>query len=182
MIIKTSLVAQVRHLLSGLSEHGGQHLTEIETDLVQTNILLDEAIEKLSASFMAIHATVTAQQQIVDALLAGTAVTPDAMIELRGQAAQIDRHVNAAVTGLQFQDMTTQLINRTVRRVVGLHDVLEVLGTYSGSIPVDGSDEQMHAALSEINARLKVQSMDLEKELWKAVRQTHMESGEIDLF
>ena len=182
MTIKTSLAAQVRSLLSGLSGHGGQHLTEIETDLVQTNILLGEAIEKLSASFMAIHATVTAQQQIVDALLAGTAVTPDAMLELREQAAQIDRHVNAAVTGLQFQDMTTQLINRTVRRVVGLRDVLEVLGAGGNAIPADGNDEQMHTALNEINARLKTQSVELEKELWKAVCQTHMESGEIDLF
>ncbi|WP_353153890.1 chemotaxis protein [Herminiimonas fonticola] len=182
MTIEISLAGQVRHLLSGLSEHGGQHLTEIETDLVQTNILLGEAIEKLSASFMAIHATVTAQQQIVDALLAGTAVTPDAMLDLREQAAQIDQHVNAAVTGLQFQDMTTQLINRTVRRVVGLRDVLEVLGANGSAIPADGNGEQMHAALSEVNARLKAQSVELEKELWKAVRQTHMESGEIDLF
>ena len=57
MTIHNSLALQIRDLLSGLSMHGGQHLSEIETDLIQTNILLSEAIEKLSASFMAIHET-----------------------------------------------------------------------------------------------------------------------------
>jgi hypothetical protein len=56
MTIKNSLALEIKKLLTGLSEHGSQHLSEIETDLVQTNILLSEAIEKLSASFMAIHA------------------------------------------------------------------------------------------------------------------------------
>ena len=58
MTIKNSLALEIKKLLTGLSEHGSQHLSEIETDLVQTNILLSEAIEKLSASFMAIHAAV----------------------------------------------------------------------------------------------------------------------------
>jgi hypothetical protein len=182
MTTKNSSASEVSDLLSGLSEHGNQHLTEAETDLVQTNILLGEAIEKLSASFMAIHDAVTAQQQIVDALLAGTLVSPDAMLALRTKAVQIDQHVNAAVTGLQFQDMTNQLISRTMRRIVGLRDVLEVVGTSGIAIPADASNEQMNAILGAINETLKTQSVNLEKELWKAVCQTHMESGDIELF
>jgi len=182
MTIKNSSASEVSDLLSGLSEHGNQHLTEAETDLVQTNILLGEAIEKLSASFMAIHDAVTAQQQIVDALLAGTLVSPDAMLALRTKAVQIDQHVNAAVTGLQFQDMTNQLISRTMRRIVGLRDVLEVVGTSGIAIPADASNEQMSTILGAINETLKTQSVNLEKELWKAVCQTHMESGDIELF
>ena len=182
MTIKNSSASEVSDLLSGLSEYGSQHLTETETDLVQTNILLGEAIEKLSASFMAIHDAVTAQQQIVDALLAGALVSPDAMLALRTKAVQIDQHVNAAVTGLQFQDMTNQLISRTMRRIVGLRDVLEVVGTSGIGIPADASNEQMSAILGVINETLKTQSLNLEKELWKAVCQTHMESGDIELF
>lgn len=182
MSIKNSSASEVSDLLSGLSEHGSQHLTEAETDLVQTNILLGEAIEKLSASFMAIHDAVTAQQQIVDALLTGVLVSPDAMLALRTKAVQIDQHVNAAVTGLQFQDMTNQLISRTMRRIVGLRDVLEVVGTSGIAIPADASNEQMSAILGAINETLKTQSLNLEKELWKAVCQTHMESGDIELF
>ena len=112
MTIKNSLALELKELLSGLSEHGSQHLTEIETDLVQTNVLLSEAIEKLSASFMAIHEAVSAQQQLVDTLLAQAQAPAAAVGELRTKAVQIDQHVNAAVTGLQFQDMTNQLIGR----------------------------------------------------------------------
>jgi hypothetical protein len=46
---------RIRHLLSGVSVHGDQHLAEVERDLVQMDVLLDEAIRELCASFMAIH-------------------------------------------------------------------------------------------------------------------------------
>ncbi len=180
MTIKNSLALEVRELLSGLSEHGSQHLTEIETDLVQTNILLSEAIEKLSASFMAIHEAVSAQQQLVDTLL--VQVPAAAVGELRSKAVQIDQHVNAAVTGLQFQDMTNQLIGRAMRRLVGVRDVLEVLGTHSSAIPADAEQEQLRVLLAQTNESIKTQSSNLENELWKAVRQTHMESGDVELF
>lgn len=180
MTIKNSLALETKDLLAGLSGHGSQHLTEIEIDLVQTNILLGEAIEKLSASFMAIHQTVSAQQQLVDTLL--SQVPTAAMEELKKKAAQIDQHVNAAVTGLQFQDMTDQLIGRAMRRLVGFRDVLEVLGTHSDSIPEAADNEQLLSSLNQANESLQVQSSKLENELWKAVRQTHMESGDVELF
>jgi hypothetical protein len=182
MTIHNSLAPQVKDLLSTLSEHGGQHLNELETDLVQTNVLLTEAIDKLSASFMAIHAAVSAQQQLVDALLSKDATSQDAVAELREKAQQIDLHVNAAVTGLQFQDMTNQLIGRTMRRVVGFRDVLEILGTGAAAIATDANNDTMIAALGKIGETLKAENAMLENELWKAVRQTHMESGDIELF
>lgn len=182
MTTHNSLAPQVKDLLSTLSEHGEQHLNEIETDLVQTNVLLTEAIDKLSASFMAIHAAVTAQQHLVDALLGKVATSQEAMTELREKAKQIDLHVNAAVTGLQFQDMTNQLIGRTMRRVVGLRDVLEILGTGAAGIAADENNDTMIAVLEKISETLKAENAVLKNELWKAVRQTHMESGDIELF
>ena len=77
MTTKKLLGSQVKHLLSNLSDHGTQHLTEIETDLVQTSFLLGEAIQKLGASFMAIHEAVTAQQETIDLLLSGIEATPE---------------------------------------------------------------------------------------------------------
>lgn len=180
MTIKNSLALDIKKLLTGLSEHGSQHLSEIETDLVQTNILLSEAIEKLSASFMAIHEAVSAQQQMVNALLEQAPAA--AVGELQTKAAQIDQHVNSAVTGLQFQDMTNQLIGRAMQRLVGVRDVLEVLGTHSAAIPGDADPDQLQGLLEQANASLKTQNLNLESELWKAVRQTHMESGDVELF
>jgi hypothetical protein len=176
------LSSQVKRLLSGLSDHGTLHLTEVETDLVQTTFLLGEAIEKLGASFMAIHETVCAQQQVVQSLLAEAAPTPELSEKLNGVQADITRHVNAAVTGLQFQDMTSQLVGRTIKRINGLRDVLASLGTNSAGMTAETSAEELRALLDTMSKMLEDQSTKLESGLWKAVHQTHMESGDIELF
>lgn len=175
------LGSQVRHLLSNLTDHGAQHLTEVETDLVQTSFLLGEAIEKLGASFMAIHAAVSAQQDAIDMLLSGVQSSPEITAQIKSRHAEIGQHISAAVTGLQFQDMTSQLIGRTVKRVAGLREVLD--GVSAGSSRMSESNaEEIIATLNSINQVLEEQSVKLESALWKAVCQTHMESGDIELF
>ena len=182
MTRKNLLGSQVKRLLTSLSDQGSQHLTEVETDLVQTTYLLSEAIEKLGASFMAIHAGVAAQQEILDQLQSGTPLTPEIESRLSVLKGEVTQHVNAAVTGLQFQDMTSQLIGRTMRRIAGLRDVLCAVGS-SGAIMIPDSEaDELIAVLSDINKTLEEQSAKLESVLWKAVSQTHMESGDIELF
>lgn len=176
------LAPQVKGLLEVVAEHGNQNLTEVETDLMQTTFLLGEAIEKLSASFMAIHETVRAQQDLVDALLSGGVPPSGSAEKLKDLQGDIGRHVNAAVTGLQFQDMTTQLIGRTVRRVTGLREVLDVLEGGSAGILTDASAEDIAEVLHNLNAVVESQAKKLESLLWKPVHQTHMESGDIELF
>ena len=182
MTRKKLLAPQVKGLLDVVSEHGNQNLTEVETDLMQTTVLLGEAIEKLSASFMAIHETVRAQQELVDALLSGGVAQPDSAEKLKDLQGNIGRHVNAAVTGLQFQDMTTQLIGRTVRRVTGLREVLDVLAGGSAGILANASPEDIAEVLHSLNAVVESQAKKLESLLWKPVHQTHMESGDVELF
>lgn len=177
-----SLAPKLQDVLSSLSEHGRQHLNEVETDLTQTNVLLKEAIAKLASSFMAIHAAVMAQQQIVDALLTQAQANDAGIQALRENAAEIGLHVNAAVTGLQFQDMTDQLITRTMQRVVGFRDVLEVLCVGSDGLASQEKDDTILAVLDRMKATLEEESVSLEMALRKAVRQTHMESGDIELF
>ena len=173
---------QIKRLLAGLAVHGNQHLTEIETDLLQNNFLLDQAITKLGASFLAMHEAVQTQQGAVSHLVAGGEPTPEIAAQLQQLAVQIDQHVNAAVTGLQFQDMTHQLISRTLRRVVGLRCVMDMLGEGAVQLPLDGTFDEAMAALRSINRTLDAESTRLESDLWKAVSQTHMESGDIELF
>tara|TARA_R110001599_G_scaffold159052_1_gene346047 strand:+ start:69909 stop:70451 length:543 start_codon:yes stop_codon:yes gene_type:complete len=180
MSTSKSLTPQVKDLLLGLSEHSSQHLSEVETDLIQTNILLGEAIEKLNKNFMAIHRSITAQQEMLETILAQNSVSPDVCAALRGQAKEIGMHVNGAITGLQFQDMTSQLIGRIQRRIAGLRDMLSVSGIEELEKSTD--DESTRAALEKINSVLASKSTVLEKELWKTVCQTHMESGDIELF
>lgn len=182
MTTEKLLRVQLRRLLSGLSDHGHQHLTEVETDLVQTTILLGEAIDKLGASFMAIHKAVCGQQEAIEKLLATNVPTPELAEQLKSMQSEIDLHVNSAVTGLQFQDMTNQLISRTIRRVTGLRDVLGVVGSNGSGVHPESDAEQIADLLERMNKLLEDHSGKLESKLWRQVSQTHMNSGEIELF
>ena len=182
MTSKNLLGPQVKRLLTSLSDHGNQHLTEVETDLVQTTYLLSEAIEKLGASFMKIHESISAQQEVLSQLQGGTQMTPEIEARLQALQAEIAQNINAAVTGLQFQDMTSQLIGRTVRRIAGLRDVLTAVNSSSAVMVPETEADDMVTMLHDINRALEDQSNKLESVLWKAVSQTHMESGDIELF
>src|SRR5574343_796018 len=111
MTRKKILGSHVKRLMSGVADHGRQHLTEVETDLIQTGLLLEEAIEKLSFNFMAIHKAVEAEQATIAQLLAGGEVTEEQRTQLAALQGQVGGYVNAALTNLQFQDMTSQLLD-----------------------------------------------------------------------
>jgi hypothetical protein len=178
----TELGSQLKDLLSGLSGHGHQHLAEAEKDLAQTTVLLSEAIEKLGASFMGIHDAVCRQQREIDELLARHPESAEAAERLKAMQGEIGAHVNSAVTGLQFQDMTSQLIERTMRRIAGIREALDRLdanglGGLSASNPDDISAliACMNKALTEHNTRLETLQQ-------RSVAQTHMNSGDVELF
>ena len=112
MEMKTLPITELRSLLAAVSDHGKQHLVEVEADLLQTTFLLSEAIEKLGASFMAVHEAVTEQQQVINSLMEQHQFDPIETKKLEAFKQKIGNEVNAAVTGLQFQDLTSQLISR----------------------------------------------------------------------
>lgn len=179
------MLHELKRLLLDTASGGSRQLTEVESDLVQTNILMGEAIEKLGASFMELHQAVVNQQQTIEsAMAAGTAISDEGLQQLKVIQGQIDSHVNAAVTGLQFQDMTSQLLERTVRRVIGLRDALGVLSANSFEIAPDACApaEDLEELLKNTVESMEQRFMELERGTWKTVRQTRMESGDIDLF
>ncbi|MRV71860.1 chemotaxis protein [Duganella sp. FT92W] len=182
MTRKKILGSHVKRLLSGVSDHGRRHLTEVETDLIQTNLLLEEAIEKLSRNFMAIHETVSAQQAAIDALLAGATPSAEQKEQLSALSAQVGGYVNAAVTSMQFQDMTSQLIDRTLKRVTGLREFLGTLGAHGAEMVPESDNDEIVELLGKVSMALAIQSLELRSVLRKAVSQKHLESGDIELF
>ena len=52
-----TMLQELKRLLLDTASGGSRQLTEVESDLVQTNILLGEAIGKLGNSFMAVSYT-----------------------------------------------------------------------------------------------------------------------------
>jgi len=179
---KKILGSHVKRLLSGVAEHGQKHLSEVETDLAQTGLLLEEAIDKLSRNFIAIHATVSAQQATIDLLLAGGTPSADESAALRALQEQVGTYVNAAVTSMQFQDMTSQLLARTLKRVGGLREFLGTLDAHGAEMLPESDNDEIVALLGKVSLALAIQSLELRSVLRKAVSQQHLESGDIELF
>ncbi|HEU4777937.1 MAG TPA: chemotaxis protein [Telluria sp.] len=182
MTRKKILGSHVKRLLSGVSDHGRRHLTEVETDLIQTGLLLEEAIEKLTFNFMAIHQAVEAEQDTIRLLLDGGTPTAEQKARLEELHAQVGSHVNAAITSMQFQDMTSQLIDRTLKRVTGLREFLGTLGAHGAEMLPESDNEDIVALLGKVSMALAIQSLELRSVLRKAVSQKHLESGDIELF
>ncbi len=176
------LGSHVKRLMSGVSEHGKKHLTEVETDLIQTELLLVEAIENLTSCFMSIHAAVASQQDAIDRLLKGENLTEEERAQLAAMADQVGVHVNSAVTSMQFQDMTAQLIDRSLKRVTGLREFLGTLGTHGADLVPESGNEEIVDLLGKVSMALAIQSLELRSVLRKAVNQQHLESGDIELF
>ncbi len=173
--------AQVVRLLSDVSVHGDQHLAEVERDLVQMDVLLDEAIKKLCASFMAIHQAVDRQQEALSGLLADGGSGSEQAARVAALRAEIAEHVGAAVTGLQFQDMTSQLIGRMVQHLAGLRDVFGALDANGAVLPESGN-EALLAMLGDISDRVGARCSELAGSVRSTVNQRHMNSGDIELF
>ena len=182
MTSKKILGSHVKRLLSGASDHGRRHLNEVEADLAQTHRLLEEAIDKLTANFLAIHGAVAARQGTIDRLLAGEAPSDAERAHLDTMSGEVAQYVNAAVTSLQFQDMTSQLLDRTLRRVGGLRDFLAELGEHGAGIVPDSGDDAIVERLGQVSTALALQSVELRSMLRKSVEQRHLESGDVDLF
>lgn len=171
----------VMRLLSLASEHGDLHLAEVERDLVQMDVLLDEAIKKLCASFMAIHRVADLQQEVLNGLLADGRFAPEHAARFEALRGEISQHTGAAVTGLQFQDMTSQLIGRMALHLAGMRDVFGALDV-NGSVPPESGNEAMLAVLGKACDRVAARFSELEGVARSTVNQRHMESGDIDLF
>ena len=172
---------QVMNLLSGVSTHGDHHLAEVQRDLVQMDGLLDEAIKKLCASFMAIHSAVARQEEALDSLLKDGLSVPDYAARVEKIHGEINQHVGAAVTGLQFQDMTSQLIGRMVQHLTGLRDVFGALDSNGATLP-ESSNEALLEVLGDISDRVGMHCNEMACGVRSTVNQRHMESGDIEFF
>ncbi len=179
---RKNLGSQVKQLLSGVSDHGAAHLLEVETDLIQTTLLLAEAIEKLGENFLDLHASITSQEEQILGLV-DTGLIPQANVEKLAQIqSDIAVHISRAVTSLQFQDLTNQLISRTVQRSAGLRELLSTLDMVGNVIPSDGGMDEIAVVLDEITEKLEQQRVELKSLLRKTVNQQHLNSGDIELF
>lgn len=182
MEMNTLPITELRALLAAVSQHGNQHLLEVEADLQQTSFLLDEAIGKLSTSFLKVHELIEKQQKLIASEVKAGHFGQEKLDVLEVYKDKIGLEVNTVVTGLQFQDMTSQLITRTIKRVNGLKELLHELAEHGGEMEPIQEHRDIAKFLGSVNQTLHTSSHALTGNLRKAVAQKDMASGEIDLF
>jgi len=175
-------VLELGQLLTDVSAEGIAHLEEVQADLAQTRLLLAEAIGRLSDGFGALHAAVSIQRAAAEQLQqqadsGGGDGSGDKQAQLRDAAAAIDIQVQAMVTALQFEDMTSQLIAQAGRRIAGLLGILAGVG--DGAQGLASGDLTQ---LESLRAAMAAQSRELDGLLARSVDQRHLESGDITLF
>ncbi|MEY3288105.1 MAG: hypothetical protein RLZZ419_347 [Pseudomonadota bacterium] len=157
-------------LFSNLLNIIDSHLLEAADDVCQTRLILNEAIIKLESSFYGIQDELAQQQSISEAT---------------GQDLCLDSlrsHLHQAIIGLQFHDLTDQLLQRVNARFDGLREILAVMD-YKKKMP--SSHEQTEALslyLTESDEALIALSIKLQSRLSKSLRQQHMGSGDVELF
>ena len=181
MVMSTPPILKIRHLLAAVSGHGKQHLLRVEADLLQTTYLLNKAIEDLSASFISVHDSVTKQQEILDALIEQHHFNHEETKQLEVFKQNIVNEVNAVITGLQFQDLTSQLLARTVNHVNGLKDLLQELATHD-AVVLGSEQEQLIRFLEDVDSKLNASSQNLAAGSRPSVKSKDMATGDIELF
>jgi hypothetical protein len=157
-------------LFSNLSNILNSHLLEAADDVCQTRLILNEAIIKLERSFYGIQDEL-AQQQCIS--------------EATGQDIGLDRltsHLHQAIIGLQFHDLTDQLLQRVNARFDGLREILTVMDYKKTMASSPEQTEDFSLYLAEADEALIALSIKLQSALSKSLRQQHMGSGDVELF
>ncbi len=148
------------------------HLAEAADDVCQTRLILDEAIIKLERSFYGIQDELAQQRRLA---------------ETTANDAGADRlmaHLHQAIIGLQFHDLTTQLLQRVNVRFDGLREMLVVMDYKKtmGSGHDQAEAEDLSLYLAEADEMLATLSIKLQVTLSESLRQKHMGSGDVELF
>lgn len=171
-----SLSGQAVDLFAGVAAHGHQHLDEVARDLVQMDALLEAAICKLSTAFLALHDSLARQQAVVEESLQAGCSAAECRAALQPLRDEIRHQVAAAVTGLQFQDMASQLIGRMAGHLGGVREIFGTLDTHAAAFAVH------EPALAPLAERLALHGATLAAHAPRKVEQQEMEHGDIELF
>ena len=182
MTASKGFAGELQQLLAATSLQSSRHLSEVQTDLHQTATLLSEAIETLGDSFIRMHASMVAQNALIAALQDQSALPPQLALKLAQLQADSSAQVSAGVTALQFHDMTGQLLGRIASHVASLRDVLEGVSATGQALTGHDSDVRALAVLAAANRILKEKNTLVDSVAPKAVAQTHLRSGDIELF
>ncbi len=177
---------EVRDLATRTSQFSQQIKAMIES--MQGSVLqTEEAIQRMAAQDMT-FALDSRQQvnRVIGEINQQNLKRVKAIDELGAGVSIVAGQVGEAITALQFQDMVSQLIGHSLRRVEALGDVMRQLGELSGTL--DGAARRgdhaalavaLHGGTERVVSRLE--SM-VKQTTHSPVDQQSMSQGDVELF
>lgn len=158
---------------------------ESRQELQQIRDLLAQSISTLDSSFNAIARGVQTQQQLATQLLDHLAGTDSEAGDMAGllekNSGGIHDHVAAAVRSLQFEDMVRQVLEHVEQRLAALDEATSRLASQAEAfITLDAADH--HGHLGQLREQLGAAREKLHSTDHRAVIQSSIDEGEIDLF
>lgn len=172
----------LRELLQNIGGNSSIYLSEMEGDLLQMNMLLVEAIGKLGSNVIEIGQRVQRQQEILKQLAESENSSSSVVEELNALNRKMDINVASVITAMQFQDMTSQLLDRVLSRVAGLQEILEEVSSLASDVSSAESEGDIQMMVHATGEAMTQYRYELEEQHARRVSQKHMESGSIELF
>lgn len=179
---KTVLGASLQELLQNIAGNSSIYLSEIESDLLQINRLLMEAISKLGDNVVQIGQDVHHQQKLVRQLTEAGSCSPFVLEKLNELNQTMDANVAEVVTTMQFQDMTSQLLDKVLSRVAALQGVNEEMDKLAAEVSDAESEGDVQMMIRVMGEEMTNERRKLEGQHAERVSQKHMESGSVELF
>ncbi len=180
-----AVVADEVRSLSNRSDHFSNQIRSHMTGVHESVSAAEQAINQLASKDMNFALqNKTRVQEMMESIQKINQEMTDAVSELQGISTEIEQHVNVAVTSLQFQDLTTQLIGHIDRRV----DTLEnIMGSVAAIQLEDGNPngdaaQECRQRLRRFKEAIMEAAKLIEQIRHNPVSQQEMASGDIELF
>lgn len=174
--------AVVADEVRNLSENTNKFSKQIRSLVHNVNDALvdaEQAINKLAASDMTY---VMDSKQHVQTMMADLRALNDTMaqnaVELKEINNKVEQNVGVAVSTLQFQDMSSQLIAHAQMRIAALQEVASQMGAGADSLSRDMYLQQIAAYRDSLNQHV----MGLDAKKTNPVAQDNFDTGDIELF
>lgn len=170
-----AVVADEVRTLSSRTEEFNAKISELIRRMRDLVVAVEKDVNAMAAKDMD-HA-IQSKQILMDSM--GNADSMNVAMEntmqkMREIARHIEQDVNSAITNLQFQDMTTQLVEHTKKRIAAIEQVIRK------AAQVEVTDISGRGALLEEIADILAEAGQNGQK--NPVRQESMESGDIELF
>ena len=169
---------EVRNLSEKTNKFSSQ-IRELVGSVNQSLKAAEDSINKLAAKDMTF---VMDSKRHVESMMVDLAALNQTIanngVELNQISAKVEQNVSVAVSTLQFQDMSSQLIGHAQLRLTALQEVVNELAKGSSGLTLNAYLEQLAA----YNNSLHQHVVSLDEKKTNPVAQNNFDTGDIELF